>query len=707
MKKKILIIFVFMLCMFGVKNVYAECTWKENFFTDSKMSLMHFYQTTSRTKHKVGDTINVSFYTATIYDKIDSDSVIEVLLKSTSTGEIVSVELSSFGLSNADNKQAYDGSYVIPDTFKLGEYVYYGLNIKKQDQDNQACGRYIFNANDLEDNKDYYAVEIGFPSDYKTITVVDDNKPENDILKSVSLYTYTSNYYIGDKMTFNVETTEEISSMNITFAAKESNDGHGYGSFTVYLTPEGPHTNIRSFSGYIPKTIAGYYGTQENGRTEMTVYPGTYEVSSIFVYDTNGKLIRYTTDKKYSEDSDFIYYPYIIGINLKEPTSDELNDVNFVLEKLSIKDQKASIGKDVSLDIDYSYDNTNKTIKSIYLIFRDSSKKRTFTSYVKALTEDPFFIVAASADLTTYKLDSIGVTFEAKDGTNNTIILNSESASGKYKELFSQELTIEESTEDPTNKDKPLYFSAEELNNEVFSRIKDNKDETEVVINADNYTIIPAELFDLIKDDNKQLIVQYNNNEWIFKGTNIKNSKNIDVTIKIYDINESDLGDNLKSSLENGTLIIEFANNGDLPEEALIRIKDQKILNKLTEDKYYIYYADTENSKLDKVALEVQKTADGYIEFYIKHNSKYVLSSKEISDDKIIGKDDVSLNINNELIKESNKNNNNILLYLIIALVCITLIVILVIFLKKKKNHKNEVIENNNEETKNEDKKND
>ena len=517
------------------------------------------------------------------------------------------------------------------------------------------------------------------------INIIGETKKDGpDILKSISLYTQKSNYYIGDKIVFNVETTEEISSMNIFFYNSTSIDGHNYGMFTVYLTPDDQYDeNMRSYSGYIPKTIAGYYSTTENGRTESTIYPGTYDISSIFVYDKSGNYIRYTTNKEYAETSEFLYYEPKIAINLKEPTADELNDVSFTLNKLNLKSQTATIGEEIPLDVKYTYNDTNKKIKSIYLIFRDSSKKKTFTTYVKSLFNNPYFIVASSADMATYTLDSIGVTFEAADGTNNTIIINGISNSGSYNEIFSQSLTI---TGNNNSVDERLYFSADELNDEVYKKIQDSKDDS-IIIDADNYTIIPLQLFDIIKNSKKNLIIKHDNIEWIFNGTDIKVPKDIDVLMKFYEMNDSNISEALKKALNGEAVILDFPNNGELPGNVLIRIKDTEIINKLTGDKYYIYYVDTENDKLNKVALEVQKNSEGYIEFYINHNSKYIISSIEITDKAILGEDDSLLEKNMALNETtSSKDINPILLYSLILAVCIIIVIIVITTIAKRHN---------------------
>lgn len=695
MKKRlfILLTLAFVFCIFI--NVYTVNAVSEK---DILKSIALYTQTSD---YQVGDkmtfnvdaTEEITSMEITFYNSVSKDghyygSFIVNLTGNCSSGNSVKCTFDGYIPEKIDgyygtNENDHIEMDIYPGTYEVSSIFVYDKS--------GNLTRYTTNK-EYADSSDflYYSSKIGINIKGKEL-----KKDGPDLLKSIALYTQTSNYYIGDKMIFNVETTEEISSMNISFYNSTSIDGHNYGRFTVYLTPDDSYNgSVRSYSGYIPKTLAGYYSTIENGRTELTIYPGTYEVSSIFVYDKSGNIIRYTTNKESADTSELLYYQHKIAINLKEPTADELNDVSFTLNKLNLKSQTATIGGQVPLDVNYSYNDTNKKIKSIYLTFRDSSKKKTFTTYVKSLFSDPYFIVASSADVSTYKLDSIGVTFEALDGTNNTIIINASSNSGKYSEVFNQSLTIDKNN---NSNDEDLYFSADELNDEVYKRIQNSKDDS-IIIDADNYTIIPLQLFDIIKDSKKNLIIKHNKNEWIFNGEDIKVPKDIDVLMNFYEMNNSNISDNLKKALNGEVVILEFPNNGELPGNVLIRIKDTEIISKLTGDRYYIYHADTENDKLNKVALDVQKTSEGYIEFYINHNSKYIISSAEITNQKILGEDDSLLSKNNalnEAVKSSNEDVKPVLLYSLIAFVC-ALIVAIVIVKITKANKRTETNKKNN-----------
>ena len=676
MKKKLFLLFAFILCLFiSVNTVNSESekdilksvtldTQSKDFYIGDKISFT------------VETTEEISSMSVNFYNPVDNGDGYYAYFTVDLTGEC------SFS-----NKTVCTFSGYIPETIK----GYYVTAEKEQKEMVIYSGLYRLDSIFIYDkkgnliryttNKEYAdSSEFLYYSQKIEINI---DKSIRDILKSVALDAESKDFYIGDKISFTVETAEEINSMSINFYNPISEDGHGYGYFTVELTSECSSSNkVKcTFSGYIPKTLAGYSSTTENGRSEMTIYPGAYEVNSIFVYNKKGNLIRYTTNKEYADSSEFLYYPQKAIINVKEPTADELNDVNFVLDELELKNKTSGIGKQVFLDLKYSYNDSNKKIKSIYLIFRGVNQNKVFTTYIKSLFSNPSFIVASSADLSTYRLDSIGVTFEAVDGTNNTIIINGNTNSGRYSEIFSQNLTITEYASD----DK-LYFSAYELNEEIYKRIQNSNDDS-IIIDADDYTIIPFELFNTIKDSEKDLVIRYNNNEWIFKGVDINNPKNIDVLIKIYEINASSISDNLKKALSGETVILEFPNNGELPGNVLIRIKNQELISKLKCDKYYIYYADTENEKLSKVALDVEKTSDGYIQFYISHNSKYVISSKEIEDQTIIGEDDSLLAKNtvlNEEIVTLNRNKKPLLLYSLIVIVSALIVIAFIVTIVKR-----------------------
>ena len=75
------------------------------------------------------------------------------------------------------------------------------------------------------------------------------------------------------------------------------------------------------------------------------------------------------------------------------------------------------------------------------------------------------------------------------------------------------------------------------------------------------------------------------------------------------------------------TKVLTFSNNGELPGRALIRLKSTDLDQVFVGDDLYIYYYDSKQNCLYKVAIEVQMK-NGYYEFYLQHNSSYFLTSR-------------------------------------------------------------------------------
>ena len=113
----------------------------------------------------------------------------------------------------------------------------------------------------------------------------------------------------------------------------------------------------------------------------------------------------------------------------------------------------------------------------------------------------------------------------------------------------------------------------------------------------------------------------------------------------------------------------------------------------LDTDKVYVYYFNEENQKLEKIAYELE-IVDGFFQFYINHNSDYVMTSNKVDD---IFVDEVSskeiYENNQEKIDSSNAitSSNTISVYqiVIIALAAIILVLVIVLIVKSIRKNKN------------------
>lgn len=133
-------------------------------------------------------------------------------------------------------------------------------------------------------------------------------------------------------------------------------------------------------------------------------------------------------------------------------------------------------------------------------------------------------------------------------------------------------------------------------------------------------------IFEAIKGTNKTIIFSNDSMQWVFKGNDITgNIKNVDLNILLSEEQGADYG-NTKNVLK-----IDFADNGKLPGKARIRIKSDYVYTlKNLSQALLLYYIDDENNKLDKIDTDVNYILDGtdhWCQFYVEHNSSYIVSS--------------------------------------------------------------------------------
>ena len=88
-----------------------------------------------------------------------------------------------------------------------------------------------------------------------------------------------------------------------------------------------------------------------------------------------------------------------------------------------------------------------------------------------------------------------------------------------------------------------------------------------------------------------------------------------------------------------------------------------------------IYYYNKKTKKFEIINLNTEYNDDGYYEFYINHNSKYVISSNTINEKYI----------SNNKSSTSDANIKTILMITIPSVIIIILLLIIIMLLKNKK----------------------
>lgn len=147
-------------------------------------------------------------------------------------------------------------------------------------------------------------------------------------------------------------------------------------------------------------------------------------------------------------------------------------------------------------------------------------------------------------------------------------------------------------------------------------------------IYIDGNTVAKAELFDAIKGKDINLYFYKDNYQWIFNGKDITNAKDIILEIsfdKIY-------GDEYE--LDQEALKITFADNGELPGKAMVRIKSDYTYQifQINRD-INLYYINQNNELEYEEDSDIRYVLDGtdhWCWFEITHNSSYLATGSKV-----------------------------------------------------------------------------
>jgi hypothetical protein len=430
-------------------------------------------------------------------------------------------------------------------------------------------------------------------------------------LNSISLSSTSVN--AGDKIYVNKNTSGACNSaMTIYFKEKSTNT-----TFSV---------NVESLNNnpyfIVPVNIAS----------------GTYDVTDIVFIGLNSDNTTFT--KHYSKSGsveDVSAYDFNISISVKGNEEDN----TITLNKISILNSSASVGDKVSLNI-----STSENLTSLKLDFK-SSNGNIFSTYVNSLTSNPYFTIAS-----TVKADSYSLYRATLISSKTTTIYTN----NNYD--FNVSLTIKDNS-------GSYIYNNEDITDDIIKEIYNNKEDLEITINADGKSIISEELFNAIKGTKKKLIINYGENQLVFCGNDIDNPKSIDVSMSTELVKKNE---DLKELISDG-IIVNFASNGNLPGNATVKIKiTDDMKEKFGSKKIYVYYYDETEKGFNTIASEIS-ASNGYYQFNISHNSKYLLTATAVDDSLI-------LDVEDNLVSNPKTSGSYITIMLVVAVVIIAGILI-------------------------------
>lgn len=170
--------------------------------------------------------------------------------------------------------------------------------------------------------------------------------------------------------------------------------------------------------------------------------------------------------------------------------------------------------------------------------------------------------------------------------------------------------------------DMEIQLQTSLANSRLPELIEGMSDNGVALLNPDT-NIIRPEIFNAIIGTNKKIVINGDGIQWVFDGKDIEseNIKPININTSISIINGIDYG------LDEQILQVIFQNNGTLPGIAKIRLKSDYLYAKYNASGNLVLSwlnNDGVNVESDDVLCE----EDTYTEFYISHNSTFLISSQ-------------------------------------------------------------------------------
>lgn len=252
--------------------------------------------------------------------------------------------------------------------------------------------------------------------------------------------------------------------------------------------------------------------------------------------------------------------------------------------------------------------------------------------------------------------------------------------------------TTTEPEEEEEEIETDLTYNNSEITEDILEKISNSTETQSITINLDKNVNISEDIFTAIKGKDIKLTINVGENQIIFNGNNITTPKDINAEISYNLASEDTL---LKEIVQEG-VVINFANNGQLPGKATIRIKVTDEMKKaLNMETILVYHYDEETKELTQMTTNATYKEDGFIEFSINHNSKYLFVNELIEEKEYTVTTNENAEVKNEVsFLESHK------MYIMIIGVSVLAIVIVAIILivDKKAIAKRKAKANNNEE---------
>ncbi len=350
---------------------------------------------------------------------------------------------------------------------------------------------------------------------------------------------------------------------------------------------------------------------------------GDYSITDVFLNpDDQSTYVHYSL---VPQDSITQLLEYKVNFRVTDSKNENSNgaSANDFLRSIALRKNEANLNEKVGVDI-----GANGNVSAATLIFTKDDESMTVN--VKGLSDEfAYFVVPFTSGVGDYELSYVIL----KDENGEKYHYRKGEDYGNVKHF---DFDISLNVKNGVAGGELVSLDNSKITSEIIDKIKGLEGNIVIEINADNDPVIVKELFEAIKGSDKTLIITYGENEWIFNGLDVNDPKQIDVNLGLYDVADEEAF----TGRVNSGIVLDFPMNGDLPGKCLIKIYDSKFVsNILGKNDVNIYYYDEGLDKFEAIDLGNHYNEDGFYEFYLSHNSMYVMTNDMIDEKFVVSSD--------------------------------------------------------------------
>lgn len=357
-------------------------------------------------------------------------------------------------------------------------------------------------------------------------------------------------------------------------------------------------------------------------QVETTQYDGagTYELDRVTLMDTNGFMSDWYSANNPNYDSSPL--PQEVSFTISNDGDEDITPP--VLNSVSLDKTEVEAPGVVTLTLDVTDDVSGYSSAIVAFANRQNGKR------IRAHSDrdNPSVVQIEVSEFEPsgiFELDTVNLF----DNNNNMSYYESKTDAGDDSLTLPNEVSfLVKNTDEDSN---TIVTSTTSEN--LVSSIKNMQEGGTAYIYHGNNNTLPAGVFEAIKGQNKTIVVESDGIQWIFNGTDITGEiKDIDLSTAIdtkwnIDSEADDVMD-----WEQNAIILKFADNNQLPGEAMIRVKMDYVFQDYlgSDEGLYVYYFDNTTQQFVEVAANISVGNDDYLEFTIDHNSEFVITAGEI-----------------------------------------------------------------------------